>query len=274
MSMIWDNCVIFRHNCALFELIFFRHMNDITDKLIEFGLSKKAATAFLAILRLQEASAHQIASEAELERTTIYKILDELSKKELVEKNIKGKRILFSSRPPAYLNLLLEKQEGILKDILPALIAMQGKRTTKPQVKFYESVESIKQCLMNTLDCQEKVRRDFASVESIVDFLGQRFINHQIEERVRRKIAVRSLRCTSSNDIEKKDWYLRKENKEILREVRYLDQKWSFEPVIFIHDNTMTIISSKKESYALVIESKELSRALKILFDIAWRTVK
>ncbi len=128
---------------------------------------------------------------------------------------------------------------------------------------------------MDTLNCREKVRRDFASVENIVEFLGQRFIDRQIEERAKRGIKVRSLRCVSGkSDLERKDWYLRKENEDILREVRYLSREWSFEPVIFIHDHTITIISSKKESYALVIESKELSQALKILFDIAWESAK
>lgn len=250
-------------------------MQNIISQLEVVGLSEKSALTFTALLRLQEASAHQIATEAKLERTTIYKILDDLVEKELAEKSIKGKRTIFIAKPPTNLKILLEKQEGILGQLLPILSAMQGKKTVKPIVRFYENIDAIKQSLIDTLNCQEKIRRDFASVESIVDLLGQRFIDHQIEERVKRGIEVRSLRCVSrESDVENKDWYLRKENKEILREVRYLPQKWSFEPVIFIHDNTVTIISSQKECYSLVIESKELSQALKILFDIAWTQAK
>lgn len=248
---------------------------NIINQLSELGLNEKSAIAYTALLKLQEASAHQIANEAKLERTTIYKILDDLVTSGLAEKSIKGKRILFLAKPPIQLKFLLAKQENILGQLLPILTAMQGKKTSKPVVKFYEDTDSIRQSLTDTLDCQEKLRRDFASVENIVDFLGQRFIDHQIEERVKRGIKVRSLRCTSAEkDIAQKDWYLRKENKEILREVRYLPQKWSFEPVIFIHDNTVTVVSSKKECYALVIESCELSQALKILFDIAWMQAK
>ena len=57
-----------------------------------------------------------------------------------------------------------------------------------------------------------------------------------------------------------KDWYLKKENKDILREVRYLDIKTSFEPFISIYDHLVTIISSRRESFALVIEARRICR--------------
>lgn len=248
---------------------------NIINQLEELGLNEKSAAAYIALLRLQEANAHQVAIEAKLERTTIYKILEDLVIKGLAEKSVIGKRIIFYAKSPKQLKFLLEKQGNILEQILPTLFAMQGKKTPKPVIKFYEDIGGIKQALMDTLNCQEKLRRDFASVENIVELLGQRFIDHQVEERVKRKIQVKSLRCLpDKDDLTQKDWYLRKDNREILREVRYLPQKWSFEPVIFVHDNTITIISSKKESYALIIESAELSQAIKILFDIAWAQAK
>ena len=56
--------------------------------------------------------------------------------------------------------------------------------------------------------------------------------------------------------------------KNDLDNINKLVKRLAYTKEIFI------IMSSKKESYALVIESKEFSQAMKSLFDIAWGSVK
>lgn len=249
-------------------------MEEITN-LTELGLSSKAAAAYVALLRLQKANAAQIAKEAQIERTTIYKVLDELVKKELISKSVSGKRISFVAESPTQLQQLWQKQGGLLESLLPTLTAIQGKKGVKPRVRFYENLEGIRKALNESLNAQEKLRRDFASVESIVDFLGKRFITQHIDKRVEKGIKVKSLRSASKvSRIGEQEWYLKQSNKDVLRETRYLDKSVEFEPLIIIYDNTVLIISSSKESYALVIDSPELAQAMKVLFDVAWTTAK
>lgn len=248
---------------------------EIMPQLSQFGLKEKAAKAYLAVLRLQKANPHQIAKEAEIERTTAYVVLEELAEKGLVSQSIKGKRIVYLAEPPKTLELLLNKQKNALFNLLPSLEAIYGNKTAKPIIKFYDKINGIKQSLLNSLNCEEKLRRDFASVDDIVDLLGVQFINRQIKERVAKKIKVKSLRADAKgNKNSEKDWFLKKENIDLLREVRYLKKNFNFSADIFLYDNTMLIISSKKESFALTIESEELSHAMKILFDIAWEQSK
>jgi len=248
---------------------------DIHHALNELGFSKKETDVYTALLRLQLANAHQIAKAAGVRRTTVYDILEDLTTRGLATKSIQGKRQTYLAEPPQRLIEINQKQQAVLADIMPSLSALPSAGKHPPVVRFYDTVEGIRKAVMDTVNGKEKIRRDFASVEHIVDFLGQRFIDHQIEKRVRRGIRVHSLRCPEpTTGWSRKDWYLRAENPKTLREVRYLPKKVLFEPVVFLHDDTTTIISSKKESYALVIESKELCQALKILFDIAWDSTK
>lgn len=172
-------------------------------------------------------------------------------------------------------NASYKQQEIILRELLPLLSAVTGKKTTKPKVKFYDSLLGVRHVLSNTLNCEEKIRRDLVSVENLVDFIGLKFINQHIKERVRKKIKVRSLRTLPiGSKISEKDWFLKKDNEDLLREVRQLNKTIRIEPLIMIYDSTVAIISSKKESYALEIESQELSLVLKMLFDIAWEQTK
>lgn len=248
---------------------------EIIEQFNILGLKPKLASAYLATLKLQKANAHQIAKEANIERTNIYNVLEELADKGLVIKSLSGKRFSYIAESPTRFKQILIQQESVLNQLLPVLEVLQGNKRIKPKIKLYENKEGIRKVLLDSLNAQEKVRRDLASVESIVDFLGLRFINNQIRERVKRGIHVRSLRCLPKGaKVSEKDWFLKKDNKELLREVRYLDKSVQLTPVIIIYDHIVAVISSKEESYALVIESPEFSQAMKVLFDIAWNSAQ
>jgi sugar-specific transcriptional regulator TrmB len=196
---------------------------NIEQNLEYLGLKTKEIKAYLAILKLQKANPHQIAKEAGLERTTVYKLLDSLTERGLVSKSALGKRVTYTAESPKQLKQVLSKQESVVDQLLPFLSALQGSRGTKPVIKFYEHQDGIRQVLSDSLNCQEKVRRDFAFVETVVELFGLRFLHKHIEDRVKKKIIVKSLRrMPSGSKISEKDWYLKKDNKSILREVRYL----------------------------------------------------
>lgn len=248
---------------------------NIEQNLEYLGLKNREAKAYLALLKLQEASSHQIAKEAGIERTTIYKILDTLSERGLITKSVSGKRIRYLAGTPKKLKQMISDQDSMVSQMLPFLTALQGSKGAKPIIKFYEHQDGIRQVLSDSLNCQEKIRRDFAFVENVVDLFGLRFLHKHIEDRVKNKISVKSLRREPvGSRVSEKDWYLKKDNESILREVRFLPKSIKFEPLIIIYDHTVSIISSKKESYAIVIESLEFSQAMKTLFDITWQTSK
>lgn len=248
---------------------------NIEENLEYIGLKGKETKAYVALLKLRQANPHKIAQEANIERTTIYNILDSLVEKGLANKSVNGKRIEYSAESPEMLKQLLFSKEKVLGQILPLLNALQGSSGSKPVVRFYEHQAGIRQIVSESLNCQEKLVRDFTFVESLVDVLGLRFVHQHIEKRAQNNVYLKSLRRTSSiNDSSEKDWFLKKDNDSLLREIRYLPKDIQFDPLIMIYDHIVAIISSKKESFALVIESPEFSQAMKTLFDIAWTTAK
>ena len=72
---------------------------DIQKSLETLGLKDKEVSAYVALLRLVEANAHQIAKEAKLERTTIYQILKTLCDKGLAHKVVRGMRYFYAAEP-------------------------------------------------------------------------------------------------------------------------------------------------------------------------------
>lgn len=243
---------------------------ELINSLEVLGLKKNTAMAYIALLKLHKANPYNIAKEAGLERTTIYRIMEELAKKGLVNKVVDGKKFSYSAESPAKLKELLTNQEYILSEALPLLLSIQGSKGKRPTVKYFDDISGMRKVLLDSLNSKEKLRRDFSSVGTIVETLGKRFIQNQIEQRVKKGIKVLSLRCKNKDEEIKNDWYLKGGNTDILREVRYLNSTLQFEPTFFIYAHKVAVISSKNESYALVVESAEFANAMKILFDIAW----
>jgi sugar-specific transcriptional regulator TrmB len=244
---------------------------DIYQQLEELGLKKKPAAAYLALLRLQKANAHQIAKEAGIERTTIYNIMEELVEKQLATKSLNGTRLTYLAESPTRFQHLILKQSGILKELLPVLETMVTKGDFKPIIKYYETRNGIGKALMDSLkDSREKLCRDLASVRRVVELMGDPFINRYIAERVKQGIKLRSLRPAALRNQKIDNWYARDENKDVLREVRYLNADIHIDVFIKIYDDTLLLISSKKEMFAVMIRSPELAQALKALYDIAW----
>jgi len=248
-------------------------MNEITVKLEKIGLKHNESAAYLALLRLSEASANEIAAEADLERTTVYKILEGLVERGLITKNMHGKRIVYFSQGPQALKLFLNSQNEVLNEIFPSLLAMYNADATKPKVSFYDTLPAIKEVYNSSLNATEPIRRDIISIDNIVDLLGQRFIQNHTNNRVERKIAVRSIRSFSDQDSKvEQDWTLKSSNTDLLREVKHL-KGLEFTPLIMLFDHTIAMISTQKDPFALVIESKELSDLLKMFFDLVWTNV-
>ncbi|MFH0739797.1 MAG: helix-turn-helix domain-containing protein [bacterium] len=240
---------------------------NIQNILKDLGFKDKKARVYMACLELGQANAQDIAKKADIERTSVYALLDSLAKDGLIGITIKNKTRFIVPEPPQKLTELLKSKLSALEKALPLLMAFSNTSHIKPTVRFYEELEGIKEVVKDTLNCQEKIIRNLPSTQDALEFLGKDFLSHYIEQRVAKKIKVRSLRPQGK---ELNNWYLKAGNKEVMREVRFLPSGVSFNVLCMIYDYKVAIISSKKEKFGFLVESKEFSELMKALYDLAW----
>ena len=69
----------------------------LLSTLKQIGLSEKQAGIYLAALELGETTVKEIAKKAEIKRTTIYDLLDEMIESGLIKQTIKESRKKFIS---------------------------------------------------------------------------------------------------------------------------------------------------------------------------------
>lgn len=233
----------------------------------QIGFKDKKARAYLACLELGEAQAQKIAQKAGLERTSVYAILESLRQDGLIKSTAKKKTLYFIAEPPQKLVGFLQSKAQIVNQFMPLFLDVYKSSSNKPKIYFYEGREGVREILNNTLISEEKLLRNFSSVKDLEELIGKNSLIHFVEKRVKLNIRIKSLR---PQEKESSEWYFKAANKETLRSSRFLPEGITFDVVCLIYDDNVALISSKKECFGFVIESKDFSGMMKTLFDFIW----
>ena len=140
------------------------------NSLLALNFSEKEANVYLALLELGKGTVSQIGRKANINRTTGYNILSQLVQKGLVSISGKEPKQEYVAESPdkikQYLKEEVKKNEEYLTQADKAIPALKSIHNVKgrPQVRFYEGKEGIKEIYEDTLTSHEPIRA-FAHVE-------------------------------------------------------------------------------------------------------------
>jgi len=241
-------------------------MSKIESLLEELGLDQKEMRFYLAVLQCGAAPVTMIAERAGVSRTNGYALLAKLENRGLVSQLAKDNGVMHVvAEDPAVLIAQWERSRALLDDVVPQLKSMFNASELKPRIHFYEGVDGILKALYGTLDCHSGTLLGILSMHELNEAPGRDAMATIIAERVRRGIGLRVLR-SQSRDVET-TW---PSSEEALRELRYAPPWADLGMTMYIHDDKVTYLSSKRENYGLVIESKELSALNRSMFEGLW----
>ena len=116
----------------------------IIKTLAEFGLEEKEADVYLASLVLGSTTILKLANQSGVNRTTTYEIINNLERKGLMKKEIRGLKTLFAPEPPEKLENTLKFKMKLLKQTLPELESKYHLKSTGSAIKYYEGLTAIK----------------------------------------------------------------------------------------------------------------------------------
>jgi len=235
------------------------------EKLQKLGLSDKEASVYLAMLELGPSVVSDIAKKANINRSTVYVVLEFLKKRGLINESDSKTAKLYSPMPPEKLvdhfeNLAKQYRElaGTAKGILPELKSIrQVKKIIEkaaPKVYLIEGYKNVQNVYEDTLSSLESIRA-YASTEGETE--SQKDVKVQV---------IMPNTQTARNEIAK--------NKEEAREAFLAPKgKYAFAPEVNIYDKKVVFISPT-EGFALIIESEDMAKTLKNSFNLAEKEVK
>ena len=240
-------------------------VSDFEEALQKYGLTHKQSILYVAALKTGPAPLQKIAAEAKLGPTNAYDAIHVLIAKGLVSITPEGKRKMFVAQPPKMLKKLLRDQELELDELIPQLETINSQTEFKPKILFYPGIEGYKIAYEDSLKAQESLLGVF-STQAIWDVLGRDYVNHIVERRVKKGIALRVVLPLSE---EPTNPY--RTSSGNLRDLRYAPVGMNFAVTTYVYGNKVMILSSKKEMFGLIIESEDIANAHRNYFEALWQ---
>jgi sugar-specific transcriptional regulator TrmB len=240
----------------------------IEDDLARLGIEGAEARFYLAALEMGQAPVGQIAQRAGVSRTNGYDILARLARRGLLSQVVRGtrKRQVVAAEDPARLGRMLDEQQRALTGLLPELRTLYSRSTVRPRVRFYEGLEGIKTVLNDTLACRSRQLLGILSMGDLFNVPGRRYMEDYVRRRIRAGVSLKVLR-SRVKDVGN-IWPTRAAD---LRELRYTPAPLVFTMTTYIYDDKVSIISSRRENFGMMIESPEFAELQRNLFMVLWQ---
>jgi len=240
---------------------------DLEKTLKNYGLTEKQAKIYLACLELGSAPVQKISQKAGLPRSTCYEVLEFLKQQSLVSVFSKKKTKYFSAVDPKGVIGLAKEKVSLLEQALPEFEAVYGQAKNRPTVRFYQGPAGMRIILEEIL-AEAKELMAFNHAEDLFVVLGDCW-SEFVEKRMAKKIPVRVILRDTAKGRERQRLGLKE-----LRDVRLISADYEFHGMIFIWEKKFAMFSFKKDLVALVIESEELSKVQKAMFDNLWQRLE
>ena len=247
------------------------------DLVKNLGLDENEAKIYLALVELGSANVTAVSKKADINRTTGYDVLERLAIKGLVGySSTKGTKIKYRAEHPSTLVNYLERQQKTyqnklnkLKRQLPELEFL-FKAEKKPQIKFFEGIQGVKQIYSETLKSKEEILSVGDCEEwSSPDIAG--WAREYNRKRAKLKIKERVLIPDAKKTVE---WFKNYPTTTQYTKYRILPKdkvKNIFNGEVNIYeDKVMIAILKKPHRLGVLITSKEFATILKAVFEMAW----
>ncbi len=232
------------------------------------GLSKTESQIYLASLELGESLHKQLAEKAGVKRPTLYETLPKLFKKGLISKTVKGKRELLVPEDPQKFFETKKLELEILQNQIPLLQSLMLTAKSRPKISMYEGIEGIKKVYYDHIEQGEAIL-EVVGIEKIQPEIAKYIKKDYIWARVRKKIHLKML---ISGPKTAGIFKMQSDTHE-LREVKNIEEKFFSVPLglnIYGNNVSFAVYREDSEPVGVIIRSKEVSTALRSIFNFIW----
>ncbi len=248
-------------------------MEPLIQELKKLNLTEKEARVYLALLELGPSTPYKIAKKSHLKRPTAYVIAEELVEKGLIVQMTGEKQKLYIARSPESYVEDVEARIKEAKKIVPELLALQRKKSDKPNILYFEGVEGLRQAYDYKLkDFKDKeIVGFFARAAGLDNDLQEAVFLPWNEKKIEYNIKVRGFTMDDPKLVPYKKFF---DAKVGAIEAKFLPESiysadCSFES--FEWGVRIVIMHSKQ---AIIIESGEVALAVKQIFELLWKKTK
>lgn len=251
---------------------------NITQALKHIDCTENEINTFLAVLnKTNGITVVQLSRELNLPRPTIYGHLNSLAEKGLIRKALveSGSRF-YAEDLETIIQIFDERSQNIIqaKKTLKENLKKKNISGYQPKFVIFDTPNSAEAIFKDILRTSEETYW-FWSAEEMIKTISPEVFDSFHKERLQRNIKLNVLWPEEKIvDLKKNKFLGSVDFEESLREIKILPKNIDFTMGYGIYGNKVAFISSQRENYGYVIDSKELNETMKNHFDYFWKISK
>jgi len=240
---------------------------ELEEVIENVGLSEKEAKTYLALLELGTSTIKPIATRAGIKRTAIYYFIDRLVSMGLITQNEIRGRMRYNAVNPERLFEIQQERTQKLSAYLPELQALFNTNPQKPRITYFEGPEQMKNILWEEIGCKKETLYIWPNKDALAMVGGPEFLKMIDEKRIKKGVWVKAIRFKQRDILFDNS----ASGAKFLRELRFDPLEYPFAMGMGIYDSgKVAFFSSRKESFAVLIESKELEELMRVFHKLLW----
>ena len=246
----------------------------ITEQLQEIGLSSDQARVYLYLIENGSIPANALSRRLGITRTLVYKILDDLDTKGLVEKDDSYKVTRFSANHPHALRSIAESERQAadevarkVETVIGPLLSAYNLESNKPAVHFMEGLAGVQEILKDSLTASEPIYMyvDSDTIEQEVLDLDAAYVPKRLKKGIVKKmLMVRSPIAETYS----------KENQTDLTQVRLMSSETTkhFHAFCYIYDKKVIYGTYKEGTFtSTIIYDESIYTMQRLAFEALWQ---
>ena len=240
--------------------------NKLQKELLASGLNENESAIYLSALELGETTVSRLAKKAGVKRTTTYLVLESLKEKGLISSLKKESASVFFAEDPKKLHVIMEERKEKIDKIMPQLLAFTNLIDKKPEIRYFEGSEGIKEIYRDSLKYPDSEMLTWYAQNFSTHFEEKFFLEEYIPKRLKKKIWVRAI-LPDSQII--REWI--KNDQSHLRKSKLISaEKYPISIELNMYGKNKVGIVSYEEQISIIIESQKIHASLKSMFELAW----
>lgn len=235
--------------------------------LIDLGLHETEVRFYLAALELGQAPMRDVAAKAGISRTNAYDVFARLLEQRLVSQvpGSSNRSMAIVAEAPERILEIVEERRRKLEFVMPELRTLHNRSASKPKVRFHQGFDGIQTVLDETNASRSKQLLGILSMRDLYDVPGRAWMDDLVKRRIEAGVFLRVIR-SPANDLHE----LWPESETDLRALRYAPSDFVFTMTTYIFDDKVALISSRRENFAMTIESEEFAAMQTHFFEVLW----
>lgn len=257
----------------------------ILSNISNVGLSEKEALVYAVLAELGGAFPSRIAEETKLNRSTVYKILLDLSIKGLVNEIEKKNKLYYQIERPQKLIRYAKDRVQMAKDqlekaekALPELEGLFSLVSNKPKVLFFEGPDTILNICNDMVSGKGNYEMlAFSNSKKFKNYLPPNQLRDFVKSKEKMNISTRAITPDTEEDRSYNTAVFKGIKEKLWPKIRHIPKElFPYEAELTIYgDNKVSITKLGGENIiGVIIEDTVIHGMMKMIFELSWKSTE